>query len=101
MSAGKAIIASKIPAHMDILEDQETALLFASGDSAELAEKLIMLLRNEGWAERLGHKARNVCLSRYSLKEVVQKYLDVYEQLILAHRTRRPGMAFQRMKDQS
>jgi glycosyltransferase involved in cell wall biosynthesis len=58
MAAGKAIIATRIPASEDYIEDGETGLLVTAGSVSELHDAIAFLLENPDERARLGRNAR-------------------------------------------
>lgn len=58
MAAGRAIVASDLPAHREVLEDGRTALLTAPGDARALASALRRLRDDPALRARLGSAAR-------------------------------------------
>ena len=57
MAAGRAIVASDLPAIREVLQDNEQALLVAPGDANALADAIRRLVSDRALAERLGRAA--------------------------------------------
>lgn len=66
MAAGKAIAASDLPAWADVVHDGETALLLPPEDPAAWAQALTRLRDDSALRQRLGERAREVALGRYT-----------------------------------
>ncbi len=66
MAAGKAILASDIPALREILRDGETALLLPPGEPEAWAAAARALLRDPGRAAALGARARAAFLAKHT-----------------------------------
>lgn len=66
MAAGKAIVASGLPAWADVATDGETALLAPPGDTAAWSAAIDRLRADSALRNRLGAKARELVLARYT-----------------------------------
>lgn len=75
MAAGRAIVASDLPAWSDVLSDGETALLVPPGDKAAWADALIRLRDNPDLRVRLGKRARERAMTHYTWDARVKKIL--------------------------
>jgi glycosyltransferase involved in cell wall biosynthesis len=78
MSAGKAIVASRVGGLEETLQDGKTARLVEPNDSRELADAMIRLLRNPEERDQLGSAARAVVDQKYSWKTIAQKTTQCY-----------------------
>jgi glycosyltransferase involved in cell wall biosynthesis len=65
MAARKPIIASNVGGVAYFIRDNETGLLFESGNVEELASKLVKLLADPGLRERLAARAYEVAMSEF------------------------------------
>jgi glycosyltransferase involved in cell wall biosynthesis len=79
MLSGKAILATRIPAHTQVLDD-DSALLVAPRPQA-IARGLMLLGRDPERRARLGAVARNRAANRYSLEVFREKVCVAYESL--------------------
>ncbi len=66
MAAGRAIVASNLPAFAEVLAEGETALLVPPDDTAALAGAIRRLRDDPALRERLGARARAEALARYT-----------------------------------
>ncbi|MDE2852673.1 MAG: glycosyltransferase family 4 protein [Chloroflexota bacterium] len=66
MAAGRAIVASDLPAWSDVLKDGETALLLPPDDVAAWSAAINRLRRDGQLRARLGENARDCCLAEYT-----------------------------------
>lgn len=58
MALEKCVLAANVPSLVDYIIDDETAVLYHSGNSAELAQKMEVLLKNTALCEKIGKNAR-------------------------------------------
>ncbi len=72
MAAGRAIVATTAPLH-DVIEHNVTGLRVAPADSNALCNAIVDLLESPRLRERLGSKARQVALERYSWNCTIQQ----------------------------
>jgi glycosyltransferase involved in cell wall biosynthesis len=77
LGCGCPVVASDLPAVRDILEDGRCGLLFRTGDSADLAEKVCELLASERLRHSLAVIGRASVLERYDWNMIGQSYLSV------------------------
>lgn len=76
MSYGKAVIASDIPAHLEVVG--EYGVSFVTGDVADLAQKLIVLAEDPMYAASLGHAARGYVESMYHWDDIAASTVALY-----------------------
>lgn len=79
MSAGKAIVASGIPAICEIVANRKEAILFDSTSPSQLCSSIKMLLRNASLRAELGKNARKK-VKAYDTEVVFSKILQLYLQ---------------------
>ncbi len=78
---GCPVIASRLPAVRDTVEDGVTGLLCRPGDPADLAAQITRLLEDPALGRRLGEQARRVALERFDWRGVADRYASVLEGL--------------------
>jgi glycosyltransferase involved in cell wall biosynthesis len=66
MHAGRAIVATPVPAVEGVLHDEENALLVPREDAAALAAAIRRLLREPATRDRLGTSAAATAASRFT-----------------------------------
>jgi len=74
---GKPLIATNIPAHHLILENNKNALL-CSVDSTDMANKMLLLMNDESLKERLGKGAKELFNSSFSPEIYKNKLITLY-----------------------
>ncbi|HLV37696.1 MAG TPA: glycosyltransferase [Spirillospora sp.] len=84
MAAGRAIVASDLPAVADVLRDGETALLVPPGDVDALAVAIMRLRDDPALRQRLADCARNRVFAHYTW--------DARAAMILGHMQRMAGV---------
>jgi glycosyltransferase involved in cell wall biosynthesis len=77
------IIAFDVPAGNEILENNKTALLVNKGDSRDLAEKIIYLLKNPGVAKQIADNAYVKYKNEFTTEAMVKKMAAWYKSLSL------------------
>ena len=82
MASGKAVIATDVGGSSEAVEDGVTGFLIAPGDSAALAEKILLLARNRELRVKLGEAARVRVETVFSIEENVRKTEQVYRELL-------------------
>ena len=82
MSYGLPVVASDIAGNRDLVVDQETGFLFPVGDRATLARVTNQLLDNPSWARRLGQAGRTRIGQHFTIKQMVDRHLALYQRLL-------------------
>jgi len=78
MAGGAAVVASDIPAFVDVLGNGEFGALFESENSESLAKVVIDLLRDKNKREELA-KSGAVHAQRFDWSQVGEQIFEVYE----------------------
>jgi len=76
MSSGCAIVASRVPGIVDVVEDGVSGILVPPGDAAALREAIRSLLEDESLRTRLGEAARRTA-EAYSVEAISATYRDL------------------------
>ena len=86
MSCKKPIIASRIGGIPSIIDDGENGLLFTPGNIEELIDKILFLLQNETFANKLATNAREKAVKKFSLEKMIEETIKVFELAIMRKR---------------
>jgi glycosyltransferase EpsF len=76
--AGLPVVASKIPAMEEVIEDQGAGFLHPLGDIAGMADSVVRLLRDETLRRRLGNSGRERAQRDFSLGAAANRLLSLY-----------------------
>ncbi len=79
MALRKPVIASRVSALPEIVEDGVTGYLTTPGDSSEIAERLLNLFENRALARDMGEKGRCRLESEFSVERMIRNTLKVYQ----------------------
>ncbi len=82
LSLGCPVIAANSGGLAEIVRDEETGLLFASGDPRSLADRITRLLDGPAWAARLGEAARSDVAQRYAPRSIAEQTLETYAAVV-------------------
>ncbi len=88
MSAGLPVIASRVDAFPDIIDDGETGVLVPVRDPESLARALDAMLRDASKREELGARAKIVAERDYSTQRYVNDVHNLYQGLLTTGHTR-------------
>lgn len=78
----RPVIASRTGGLPEIIEDQETGLLFEKENTNDLVEKISYLLENPGIAVSFGQAARVQSEEKFCFDRYVNEYDELYNRLI-------------------
>ena len=82
MATGKVLITSDVEALSEIVEDGVTGLLHRKDDSSHLAEKLKLVITDQGLRISLGAQARKWVSETHSWEVISKRLTDIYEKLL-------------------
>lgn len=85
MACGKPVVASNVGGIPFVVEDGKTGLLFESGNVEELAEKIIMLLRDEELREKMGEAGRERA-KEFTWDKIAEQTVDLYKEILSKQR---------------
>jgi glycosyltransferase involved in cell wall biosynthesis len=80
-ATGKPVVACKMGAMPEVIQDGVTGLLVPS-TSTQLANAVCTLLENAELRKKMGQEARKKVSQQFSRKEMVQKTLQVYKEVM-------------------
>ena len=79
MSHGVPVIATRIGALQNTVDDEVTGLLFENGNVSDLAEKISRLWNDPELCKRLGHAGRKKATEQFSIDEHFRRTLHAYQ----------------------
>ncbi len=82
MAAGRAVVASDVGGHRELVRDGETGILFRAGDVAALAGALDRVLGDAALRARLGEAGRAFVRRERTWEASVARYAPVYEAVL-------------------
>ncbi|MGO9009991.1 MAG: glycosyltransferase family 4 protein [Bryobacteraceae bacterium] len=82
MSVGLPSVVSRIPANVQLIEDEVHGLLVPAGDESAMASALIRLFRDAELRGRIGQAARQRVVNSYSTGQVAERYEALFEEVL-------------------
>ncbi len=82
MAAGCAVVCSRVGGMQEQVRHGENGLLFAAGNAAGLAACLRRVITDRRETARMGRQARLTAEREFSTAAMVEKYEEIYSQLI-------------------
>lgn len=82
MALAKPVIISDVKAMLELVQNNETGLIFRAGDSADLADKIATILGDRERATTLGAQARAWIERERDWAALVPKYAELYRSLL-------------------
>ncbi|MBF0231572.1 MAG: glycosyltransferase family 4 protein [Desulfamplus sp.] len=84
-ASGLPVVASRLGAMAEIVEDGYTGLHFEPGNARDLAEKINWALKHPDEMARMGRNARNEYEAKYTPERNYAMLMDIYNQVISRH----------------
>lgn len=84
MAAGRAVLASNVGGNPELVDDENTGLLFENNSEHQLAEQLLRLTEDAGLRNSLGAAARSKAERDFSLAALVRDSEAVYSNALSA-----------------
>ncbi len=81
-ACGKPVIASRLGAMAEIVQDKHTGLLFNPGDGDDLAEKMRWMTENEEACIEMGKNARGEFESKYATERNFAILMEIYHKVL-------------------
>ncbi|MBU2576661.1 MAG: glycosyltransferase family 4 protein [Nanoarchaeota archaeon] len=81
-ACGKPVIASRLGAMAELVEDYKTGLLFEHGNPEDLAEKIRWMLDNEEACIEIGRNARAEFEAKYTAEKNFEISMEIYKKTI-------------------
>lgn len=79
MAAGLPIVSTNVGGMPEIIQDGVTGLLVEPRNPKALADAIIKLLSDKQLADRLGEQAKQTVQAKFSLEQMVQATMEVYQ----------------------
>jgi sugar transferase (PEP-CTERM/EpsH1 system associated) len=84
MASGLPVVATRVGANGDLMEDGVTGALVPRADSAALAAMILRYAEDRALARRQGRAGRQVVERRFSIDHMIADYEDMYRQALAA-----------------
>lgn len=82
MAAARPLVASDKGASAEIVDHEQTGLLFPAGDPDALAEQLLKLLNQPDWAREMAHRGFERVAQRFDVKRTAREVSAVYDEIL-------------------
>ena len=82
MSRGKTIVATDVGGVAGLIHDSRTGLLVPSGSVDALYKSLMKVIQDFSLRRILGDNALSLVKEKYSLEKMVNKYKDIYREIL-------------------
>ena len=78
MATGLPVVATSVGGNPEVVIDGETGYLVPPQNPEEMAEKLLLLIKDESLRRRMGENGRERVIAQFSIKGVARKYKELY-----------------------
>ena len=83
MASGLPIVAAKVMALPELVQDGKNGYLFEEGDTHSLAEGIIKILKNPSLKKKMSESSLRI-IRQHDIKNTINSYQKVYKQLVLS-----------------
>lgn len=77
-ASGRAMVATDVPGCREVVQDGVTGFLVPVKNSQILADKLKLILEDQGLRQRMGREARRLAAAEFSSDRVIKETIAVY-----------------------
>jgi len=84
-ACGKPVIASRLGALAELVEDGKTGLLFEPRNPEDLASKIEWMLENKSACVEMGKNARKVFEEKYTAEKNYEMLMKIYQSVLSSH----------------
>ena len=81
MASNVPVVVSDIASNQELVEHEQTGLVFPHGDGAAMMKALKRVLEDTELAEQMGRAALKLMTERHSVEQMVQGHIDLYQNL--------------------
>ncbi len=81
MACGLPCVATRVSGSEDIIQHGVNGLLVESEDYRDMAQALLTLLHDPLLAQKYGQAARKTVERHYSLEQVMDRYVELYQRI--------------------
>jgi len=78
MALGKPVVAFKVGPTSEIIRDQENGFLVEKENVAQLADKLLKVLKQTKEIQIISAQAKNDFYHLFQIEKVSKKYMDIF-----------------------
>lgn len=82
MAMGKAVLASDVGGHRELIEDGRTGVLFSAENSEDFIKQSVRLAQDPALRANLGATGRRFVSSERSWARLAERYLTIYRELL-------------------
>lgn len=81
MAVGKPVVCTRVGGIPGLVVNGETGYIVAPRDPQEMADRIVVLLRDQALRHRMGRRGQEIALQRFSVAEVARQYRNVYREM--------------------
>ena len=81
MAVGVPVVVSDIPANLELVEHENSGLVFPLGKGPEITKMLKCVLTDEELSGRLAQAAQKKIEDRHSIQKLVDNHKELYSRL--------------------
>lgn len=84
MAVGVPVVATAVDGNLETVIDGQTGILVPVKEPKAMAQEIIKILSDKELAKQMGHNARKLVEEKFTLEQMVQNYIELYDKLVIA-----------------
>lgn len=82
MASGKPVIATRVGGNPELMLEGKTGFLVPSAEPDKLAERIILLLKDENLRRKMGEEGKSRVKEKFSLERMIVNYEAIYSSIL-------------------
>lgn len=82
MASGKPVIATEVGGNPELILKGKSGFLVPSAEPEKLAEKMVLLLKDENLRREMGEEGKNRVKEKFSLERMAKNYEELYSSIL-------------------
>jgi len=78
-ACGIPVIAPRLPALEEVIEERKTGFFYQPGDSKSLAEKIMLLIENKDVRKKIGQRGMELVKEKFEWQKLAEHYVNLCE----------------------
>jgi glycosyltransferase involved in cell wall biosynthesis len=82
MACGKPVVATRVGGNMEVIEHGKNGFLVEVGDYLNIADNILVLLKNRTLSKKFGNCGKNIIRQRCNLEKMINLHISTYRNVL-------------------